>query len=262
MPINSFQRKEMKFLLAKEQRDLLLPLLLTYMNPDEHCMNGTDYSIYNIYYDTDDNFLIRTSLSKPDHKEKLRMRTYCSPAVPQDRVFLELKKKTGGVVHKRRAAMTLANALEFIETGKRPEESKYIQEQVLNELEYFLQQHAVHPSAYISYKRRAFFGKEDRSFRVTFDSHITVRRTELSLEKGSFGDQLLPPERCLMEIKFSGAVPFWLAEFLAEQGIYKTSFSKYGTEYRNYCLSQRTCRPEMAFQPEGVLISSELCVHF
>jgi len=254
MPIYSFQRKEMKFLLTKAQMEALLPHLSQYMYPDDYCKNGTDYCIYNIYFDTDDNYLIRTSLSKPNHKEKLRVRSYSSPATPEDIVFLELKKKTDGIVHKRRVAMTLREAQEFIESGKRPEISKYMQEQVINELLFFLKQHAVHPVTYISYKRMAFFGKDDYSFRITFDSNITTRRTDLTLEKSSYGEQLLQPEQCLMEIKFSHAIPFWLAELLSEQKLYNTSFSKYGTEYKNFCLNQKVNRRYLVFQPESVLI--------
>jgi len=72
----------MKFLLTKAQMEALLPHISQYLHPDEHCKNGTDYCIYNLYFDTDDNYLIRTSLSKPSYKEKLRMRTYSSPAAP------------------------------------------------------------------------------------------------------------------------------------------------------------------------------------
>ena len=45
-----------------------------------------------IYYDTDDNRLIRSSIEKPVYKEKLRMRSYGTPC-GEDRVFLEIKKK-------------------------------------------------------------------------------------------------------------------------------------------------------------------------
>ena len=44
------------------------------MDPDEYCKDGKNYSIYNIYYDTDDNQVIRHSISKPYYKEKLRLR--------------------------------------------------------------------------------------------------------------------------------------------------------------------------------------------
>ena len=81
--IQTFARKEIKFLLTEQQYQDFLPLLNHYMNPDKFCVGGKEYGIYNIYYDTPDDFLIRESLEKPDYKEKIRLRSYLSPAQPE-----------------------------------------------------------------------------------------------------------------------------------------------------------------------------------
>lgn len=231
MAIASFKRYELKFIVDKKQYEAILPGVVKYMNPDAYCKNGRDYSIYNIYYDTEDNSVIRSSLSKPYYKEKLRLRSYVSPTPPDGEVFLEIKKKTGGIVHKRRAVMTLEDACRFIETGEHPVSAAYINSQVINEIDFFLRQNKVHPAAYIGYKRRAFFGKEDKDFRITFDSNILTRRDDVCLNEKCRGESLLDDGQYLMEVKIPGAVPIWLADLLSEQKIYKTSFSKYGTEY-------------------------------
>lgn len=231
--ITAFKRYELKFMLTQAQLDTLIPKLLEYMNPDEHCQNGEEYNIYNIYYDTPDHHLIRHSLSKPYYKEKLRLRSYEIPTSPNDKVFLELKKKIGGIVNKRRAVLTLKEANDFINLGKRPISTKPITQQVVKEIEYFLSHKDVAPAVYISYKRLAFFGKADRDFRVTFDYEITTRRTDLFLEKTSYGEQLLDKGQYLMEVKLSSAVPVWLSKVLSDLSIYRTGFSKYGREYQN-----------------------------
>lgn len=94
MPIQTFARKEIKFLLTVQQYQSFLPLLEQYMNPDKFCVDGKEYGIYNIYYDTPDYFLIRESLSKPYYKEKIRLRSYLSPANPDDTVFWRVRKKS------------------------------------------------------------------------------------------------------------------------------------------------------------------------
>lgn len=202
------------------------------MSPDLYCKNGKNYSIFNIYYDTDDNRLIRTSLQKPFHKEKLRLRSYDSPTRPDSKVFLEIKKKTGGMVHKRRATMTWAEALSFLENGVFPASSSYIDHQVVKEISSFLHENQVSPAAYIGYRRQAFIGKEDKSFRLTFDFDIRTRRDELRLDTPFSGQELLPKSTCLMEIKITDAVPLWLAALLSEHQVYRTGFSKYGLEYQ------------------------------
>ncbi|MCB8815187.1 polyphosphate polymerase domain-containing protein [Desulfosporosinus shakirovi] len=236
MAITAFKRYEMKFMLTQAQLDTLIPKLLEYMNPDDHCQNGKEYSIYNLYYDTSDHNLIRHSLSKPYYKEKLRLRSYFVPTSSTDKVFLELKKKIGGIVNKRRAVLTLKEADDFINFGKRPVTMNTMTQQVVNEIEYFLSHNDVAPAVYISYKRLAFFGKADKDFRVTFDYDITTRRTELRLEKASYGEQLLDKGKYLMEVKISSAVPMWLSKILSNLFIYRTGFSKYGQEYQNACL--------------------------
>ena len=231
MAITSFKRYEIKFIVRQEQFDAMLPTLLLYMKPDAYCKNGCDYSIFNIYYDTDENSVIRSSLARPYYKEKLRLRSYTSPTPDNGEVFLEIKKKTGGIVHKRRAVMTLKDAYNFIETGTRPTAATYINAQVINEIDFFLHQNKVHPAAYIGYHRKAFFGKDDKSFRITFDTDIQTRRDHVCLKADCRGEPLLDGGQYLMEVKISGAVPLWLADLLSEQHVYKTRFSKYGTEY-------------------------------
>ena len=231
MAISSFKRYEIKFIVTKDQYEAILPELLVHMNPDAYCKNGCDYSIFNIYYDTDDNSVIRSSLAKPYYKEKLRLRSYCCPIPSDGEVFLEIKKKTGGIVHKRRAVMSLRDASNFIEKGERPAAATYINAQVINEIDYFLHQNKVHPAAYIGYSRKAFFGKEDKNFRITFDNNIKTRRDNICFREVSRGENLLDEDQYLMEVKIPGAVPLWLADLLSEQQIYTTSFSKYGTEY-------------------------------
>ncbi|MCM1227467.1 MAG: polyphosphate polymerase domain-containing protein [Clostridium sp.] len=238
MAINTFKRKEIKFLLSMGQYNSLLKTLDEYMIPDEYCKNGNEYGIYNIYYDTHDSFLIRESLSKPYYKEKLRLRSYYSPASRDDKVFLEIKKKIGGIVTKRRVTMTLNEAELYIKTGRRPFSDKYITNQVLDEIDAFMDNYDIIPTQYISYQRMAFFGRDDKDFRVTFDRELTTRRYDLSLSKDCYGSRIIRPDQRLMEVKIADAMPIWLSEKLSELGIYKTSFSKYGRAYQNFIIDR------------------------
>lgn len=238
MAIKSFKRYEKKYLLTKEQYEKLLPILLEYMNFDDHCDLDNNYNIFNIYYDTDTNDVIRHSISKPYYKEKLRLRSYKSPTKLNDKVFLELKKKINGVVNKRRVILTLEEAYNFLETGTHPVTNDYVNNQVINEISHYLKYHEVNPKVYISYSRKAFFAKNDRNFRVTFDSDILARRYTLSLEDGSFGYPILDENYYLMEVKILGSIPLWFTSILSELRIYNTHYSKYGNEFMSYCLNK------------------------
>lgn len=238
MAINTFARKEIKFLLDMYQYEELMKVIGEYMNPDKYCIGGKEYGIYNIYYDTPDDFLIRESLSKPYYKEKIRLRSYYSPASPDSSVFLEIKKKIGGIVTKRRVSMTLAESDEYFKTRRKPETHKYITEQVFNELDAFLNHYPVVPKQYISYQREAFFGKDNNDFRLTFDRKITERRCDLHLNNESYGNFIIGEDQRLMEVKVSESVPEWLVAKLSELKIYKASFSKYGKAYMKFVQEQ------------------------
>lgn len=238
MAINTFARKEIKFLLDMEQYHRLMEVIGEYMNPDKYCVGGKEYGIYNIYYDTSDDFLIRESLAKPYYKEKIRLRSYYSPAGPDSPVFLEIKKKIGGIVTKRRVSMTLVESEEYFSTRKKPDSQKYITNQVFTELDVFLDHYPVVPKQYISYQREAFFGKENNDFRLTFDREITERRYDLGLDCQSYGNYIIEKDQRLMEVKVSDSMPEWLVRKLSELKIYKTSFSKYGRAYTDFIKEQ------------------------
>lgn len=230
MAIEVFSRAEYKYALNKEQYDFITSILKTYMISDSHNKENSTYTISNLYYDTKENDLILTSLEKPVYKEKLRLRAYGVPN-SNGRVFLEIKKKYNGIVYKRRTALFLQEAYEFIKNGQ-IEPLDYMNAQVVNEIKYFLETNSVKPKVYIAYDRVAYFGKDDPNLRISFDMNIRTRRDELFLEAGDFGKPLLPPDIYIMEIKGLYAMPLWLTHLLSEMNIRRTSFSKYGTEFR------------------------------
>lgn len=219
-----FKRVEKKYIVTDEQQEELVRLMADKAAADHYGLT----TICNIYYDTPDHQLIRTSLEKPVYKEKLRIRSYGVPD-KDSKVFVELKKKYKGVVYKRRVDMSLIDSYEFVNFGVRPDKNPQIEK----EIEYFLQFYRdIGPAMYLSYDRIAFAGIEDPNLRITFDGNITYREEETRLEKGVWGDKLLDPHTRIMEIKIPGAMPLWLSCLLDQLKIYPGSFSKYGEAYK------------------------------
>ncbi len=218
-----FKRYEKKYLMTLAQYEALLPRILNKVRMDQY----GDYTISNIYFDTKDYELIRTSLEKPTYKEKLRLRSY-GEVGKEDKVFVEIKKKFDGVVYKRRVEMTLAQAEEYLYNNGNPK----IDCQIMKELDWFTQRYPLEPAVFLAYDRKAYSGIDDEELRITFDTNIRYRETKLSLEKGGSGNLLLPPNLVLMEVKIPGVMPLWLSHLLSELEIYPNSFSKYGTYYK------------------------------
>lgn len=233
MPELIFRRREKKFLLSLEQYNSILRKILQHgMRYDSHCKDGNIYSIYNIYFDNDNNTVIRRSVSHPRFKEKFRLRSYTVPKSGDEEVYLELKRKINGIVVKRRAGLSYNDAIGFLMDGIMPQSKDRLVCQVLKEISYYLHITNARPAVYLSYDRIAMFDSGDPHFRITFDKNITTRRYDLELSKGPYGEKLLYDDEILMEIKISGAIPKWFADILTEEKAYMSGFSKYGNEYQ------------------------------
>lgn len=220
-----FKRYEKKYLLTQIQYRKLRKLLDERMEIDEYGL----HTICNIYFDTVDYSLIRTSLDKPVYKEKLRLRSYGVPR-SGDTVFVEIKKKFDGIVYKRRVSMTLEEAKEYLIYGKKPS----VQNQITREIDWVLKRYELSPAVYIAYDRLAMYGKENENLRITFDQNIRYREELLELGEGSFGMNIIQGDMVLMEIKIPDAMPVWMSHMLSELSVSPASFSKYGECYKNY----------------------------
>ena len=241
MAIEVFNRYENKYLLDSEAYYKFYDRLLEYMELDDFNKQHEFYSITNLYYDTEHNTLIRNSLAKPKYKEKLRLRAYGIPN--QDtKVYLEIKKKVFGLVNKRRTSLKLHEAYDFVATGVEPDFKDYMNKQVIEEIKYFLSRYDLQPKVYLSYDRKALFCKNNRDLRITFDTNIRSRRYDLKMEHGTHGEPLLEPGQWLMEVKAENTIPVWLAKMLSEHQMYRTSFSKYGNEYKKMLKNSKTER--------------------
>ena len=220
-----FKRYEIKYVLTRQQKKEIMKLLERYMVPDAF----GESTIRNLYYDTDTYRLARRSIENPVYKEKLRVRSY-KKVTGEDTVFVELKKKYCSVVYKRRLTLPETETMNWLAGGKCP-----VDGQIANEINYFLEYYkTLHPVSFISYDRQAFFSAEDDSFRISFDENIRSRQDTLSLTTDPGGNRLLDEGLVLMEIKTAGAIPLWLTDFLTDNQLYKTSFSKYGKAYTDY----------------------------
>lgn len=219
---DKFERYEKKYLLSHRIAQEFITLLDPYLTLDKH----PKYSIYNIYYDTPDNQLIRTSLDKPNYKEKLRVRSYSTEA-SNPNVFIELKKKFNGTVFKRRIQLPLKEATKVLDLHQ----EMPIDTQISHEIDYFRQKYDLQPKVYLAYDRIAYQAIDDEELRITLDYNIHARDNDLSLHDSPDDIPLIDDNMFLLEIKSTSAYPLWLTNALSQLHLYPTSFSKYGTMY-------------------------------
>ncbi|MBO4578824.1 MAG: polyphosphate polymerase domain-containing protein [Clostridiales bacterium] len=240
-----FRRYEIKYILNSDERARLMEAMDGIMKIDRYGKT----TIRNIYFDTDNYRLIRTSLDKPPYKEKLRIRSYKRVTEDED-VFVEIKKKYDSVVYKRRIACPEYLAMDWLAAyGAKPGVDELMRSQgfvsiqtaaqIADEIDYLRDFYeTLAPKVFLSYEREAFEALDGSDIRITLDSNIMARDYDLNLRQGVYGENIIDRDLYVLEAKVTGAMPAWLMRFLRENDISKTSFSKYGRYYTENILTK------------------------
>ena len=216
----NFQRVEKKFWLTNFQYQEIMQTIEKHTEADSHGQ-GT---LYNLYFDTEDYLLIRRSIGRPKFKEKLRIRSY-SPFAADSLVFAEVKRKVEGIGYKRRCVLPFEERVKIM-TGL-PVENMNIQ---AREICLLGRRYGLEPKILLSYRRQAFYGKDNRDLRITFDSDIKFRQVGRDLSKTQI--QKLPCKGdYLMEVKSGKGLPRWFLSETERLKIYQSPFSKVGRRY-------------------------------
>lgn len=227
-PIVVMKRYELKYILTAEQTAYLVEHLNGHMKADAYGLT----SIASLYYDTPDYRLIRTSIDKPEFKEKIRLRSY-GLATADSPVYLELKRKAYGIVYKRRVQSTIPMVEKFF-SG---EGDICAGGQINREITYFRDFYReLVPACLIIYDRVAYY-EPNGDLRLTLDHNPRYRTDALRLDRSMDGTPLLSPGQTILELKVQQAVPLWLTDILSAAAIKKGSISKYGEAYRRQLLS-------------------------
>ena len=216
-----FRRVEEKYFLSKEQAYNLFKEINTYIEKDEYYKSN----ILNIYFDNNNDEILIRSGDKPIYKDKIRLRSYSTPALEDD-VFLEIKSKYNGVTGKRRIRMKLSDFYNYINNNE------IKNTQIMNEIDYLFKYYDLKPSYFVGYDRLSYKGKDNEGLRITLDSNLRSRTNNLNLEQGDYGELFFNDDRLIMEIKTLDSMPLWLTSTLSKLKIYPISFSKVGEIYK------------------------------
>ena len=224
------KRYEMKYILTKDQVDYLVEALKGHMMVDQYGLT----SVASLYFDTSSSRLIRTSIEKPQFKEKIRLRSY-GLASKDSNVYLEIKRKANGIVYKRR----VETKIDEVDKLFNNQDNEFASGQIANEIRRFRDYYEkLIPSCLIIYERVGYY-EENGKLRLTIDYNPRYRRDNLRLDYSMDGKPLLDEGSAILEIKVQDAIPLWLSHILDEGKIYINSFSKYGKAYEELIKTAR-----------------------
>jgi len=102
MDIKYFNRYELKYLLPQSVAKQIAQDLRNYLEPDPHSVNGGQYSVTSLYYDSPDHKAYWDKIEGLKFRRKVRIRVYGDqPVTPESNCFVEIKQRVDKVLQKR-----------------------------------------------------------------------------------------------------------------------------------------------------------------
>ena len=206
--------------------------MLPFVNKDENMKRGTgnSYMVRSIYYDTANYTYFHEKVDGLRDRKKIRIRGY-NDCTPESVVFLEIKRKKDRKVWKYRAPVRYADLPELLRTG---DCERYVLNARPDAVEegcrffYHMRRYGLQPTVLVVYKREAFHGKYDPTFRLTFDQDL--RGLVHPAVNQLFDEDRLrfvEPRLFVMEVKFHDVYPSWMRKIVNDLELQQKAFSKY-----------------------------------
>lgn len=227
------------------ERDRLVDFIQPFMRLDPHVKNNYDYEVRSLYFDSN---YRHSFLEKKDGiaiRRKLRIRYYPDLTNAKEVfAFIEIKKKINENVAKSRVFVPLADAVKILNENSSKALTFYnnasAQDQhILKEIWWLNKRYNLKPACIVSYKRRPFQSKLEKTFRLTFDTNVMVRNYNLDLNFGGGSKYVIPRGICIMEVKFNNYIPNWAIKILQNNNCLQYKISKFASgleKTRTYAL--------------------------
>ncbi|MEQ1570920.1 MAG: polyphosphate polymerase domain-containing protein [Myxococcota bacterium] len=214
-------RFEFKYPLDLGQLSLVHSFADTFCEPDGFGATGK-YEVDSLYFDTSDDRLAQQTLQGIHTRFKVRLRTY---GLGDARWFAEIKRRSGATILKERTA-TPDGWVEALLDGA-PDTSDRAE---LVRFRTTVDRVDLRPRVWVRYQREAFVSPFGEGSRLTVDSAIEAQPVDPVEPLAADPDLWIPlPTRApaLLELKFNGAFPSWMARLVRMAELGRVSFSKY-----------------------------------
>lgn len=215
-------RHEEKFICSERQLFLLENRLKAVCKPDSHQI-GDSYTIRSLYFDTVGDRFLEEGVQGVDNRSKFRIRIYNGADT-----MIRLEKKTSIGQLKCKDSCRLSRCdVEEILLGKTHSPLK-AENKTLQEFRYLQAAEGLLPKVIVEYDRATYVSRTG-DVRITFDRSIgaSVQLKDFFAET-LLTVPILPDGKNVLEVKYSGVLPGYLARLLDLGELQRVSFSKYG----------------------------------
>lgn len=226
--LHSFNRFEIKYLLAYDQVPRLRSELRSRMRADPYSTTG-GYPVSSLYYDSPTLRYYWEKIEGLHFRRKLRIRGYGARHELTDDapVFVEIKQRVNRVTQKRRVRVPYLLARRLCDAGVLIDHDK-AQRPFLEEVLGLVEGHGLRPTAITAYNREAYLGDDaDLGLRVTLDHRVRGRDRDFHLGAEVENRLIVPPNKAVVEVKANERVPYWITDLSARMGMAVVRISKY-----------------------------------
>lgn len=236
----AIERYEAKYVIPSSLVGPIRDFLAPYCRPDPHG-SGTPpcYTITTLQLDGPGLPLHRAKAEERPNRFKLRVRTYEGSESP---VFLEVKRKYGDVVVKRRARIARADWGPHLLSNTDVTLAFKSDEEYLAFLEFVRLAREIHaePVVRIRYARESYFAVAEEYARVSFDHRIEYQPATswevegvggkwIALDSDLVQNKMCPWSGVILELKSSLSVPRWMSDMTREFDLVRDGNCKYST---------------------------------
>ena len=243
-----WSRYEIKYLIDEIQAARVIRWMHPFIRADVNdlSLSGRGYPIVSLYLDSNNLRLFNETAHGLKNRFKLRIRSYTdNPDSPR---FAEIKRRVNNVIIKSRAKI-LEEEIPSLITGKllsgrsnREDSREHI---TLDQFQFYLARIGAKPMARIRYYREAYESIAGDDVRITFDRHLAVSITQTPYVRFHGGHwQPYLANKVILEIKFTGRFPSWVAQAVQTLELQQQSVAKYVAGIRYSC-SLGHCAPRI-----------------
>ncbi len=241
--LTTWSRFEIKYVINETTAAAVEEFIKPYVKEDHFCAIQPDglYTISSLYLDSHALKLCHESLDGKASRFKLRIRTYSD--IHETPVFFEVKRRINSVIVKSRGKTKRDDFSRLINGSLKTSGTDPVNQSALNQ--FFLYRDSINARGVvkIKYRRKAYEGLDDERVRITFDRKICCNVTnKWDIKVGGLGWVPVQTNKVVLEIKFTGQFPPWVARMVNYLGLRQQSLSKYTTSVQQSSLL-RYCAP-------------------
>lgn len=227
-----FRRFEFKYILDRVQVRRIQSYLQRYMIADPMVDESGVYKVVSLYFDSPRYFYYHQKMDGVKHRKKIRLRVYqSSSGAFSDDIFFEIKRKDDAVVVKDRIRISHDQYQQYragdvlLYPSEFWGDDEHVRD-VMQEIGSARISKGISEKLLVRYDREPLLGKYNSNVRITFDYHIQARDgADLLYEGDEWID--VSGDKVIMEIKFNGSLPYYIAKIIHLFDLQRVSYSKY-----------------------------------